>query len=65
MSKIPHPFISESMELFKSLSEADKAKINFIHFNHTNPVLMDGSESYKQVIDSGFKIAWESQAVYL
>ncbi len=65
MTQIPHPFISESMELFKSLSPADKAKINFIHFNHTNPVLVEEGEPYKQVIDAGFKIAKEMQVIKL
>ena len=36
MSEIPHPFVEESMSLFKDLSVSDKKKIHFIHFNHTN-----------------------------
>ena len=39
MSEIPHPFVQESMELFSELSEKDKQKVHFIHFNHTNPLL--------------------------
>ncbi len=57
MSQIPHPFVIESMELFKSLEESEKAKIHFIHFNHTNPLLNAESAEYKQVIDNGYKIA--------
>lgn len=59
MSKIPHPFISESMALFGSLSEKDKAKVHFIHFNHSNPVLNKNSKEYKKVIEAGFKVANE------
>ena len=31
ISEIPHPFISESLELFRNLERAEKKKIHFIH----------------------------------
>jgi pyrroloquinoline quinone biosynthesis protein B len=49
MSEVPHPFITESMEQFQSLSVADKKKIYFIHFNHTNPLLNESSTEYKKL----------------
>ena len=39
MSEIPHPFISETIDIFKDELIETKNKIHFIHFNHTNPVL--------------------------
>jgi pyrroloquinoline quinone biosynthesis protein B len=57
MSEIPHPFVEESIDLFKDLSESDKGKVHFIHFNHTNPLLIDGSAAQKTVLNNGFKIA--------
>ena len=57
MNEIPHPFAEESMQLFENLSIKDKQKIHFIHFNHTNPLLIDGSEAQKAVLKNGFKIA--------
>mgnify|MGYP000297355021 CR=1 FL=1 len=57
IKQIPHPFVIESMELFKDLSKKDKAKIHFIHFNHTNPLLNKNSKEYKEVIKRGFNIA--------
>lgn len=57
ISEIPHPFIVESLELFKNLSTSDKNKIIFIHFNHTNPVLNLNSPESKFILDHGFKIA--------
>lgn len=57
ISEIPHPFVSESMARFQSLSAADKAKIHFIHFNHTNPLLDPSSQASQQVRDAGFSIA--------
>lgn len=57
MSEIPHPFVIESMELFKGLPASEKSKIYFIHFNHTNPLLNPQSKQSKNVIKQGFKIA--------
>ena len=65
MSEIPHPFVKESMALFKDLTSADKAKIWFIHFNHTNPLLDKASKEYNEVKNSGFKIAFEGTKIPL
>ena len=65
MSEIPHPFVEESMGLFSELTEKDKQKVHFIHFNHTNPLLIDGSTAQKEVLKKGFKIAKEDQIIKL
>ena len=65
MSLIPHPFIEESMKRFERLSEKDKTKIYFIHFNHTNPVLQKSSSARKEVIAKGFRIADEGMVFEL
>ena len=61
MKEIPHPFVVESMELFKDLSETEKRKIHFIHFNHTNPLLDLNSPQSKTVLQNGFNIAISGQ----
>lgn len=61
MSEIPHPFVEESMALFSSLSAEDRAKVYFIHFNHTNPLLFPRSEEFKLVQEAGFKVAMQGQ----
>lgn len=61
MSEIPHPFVEESMSLFGKLSDEDKAKVYFIHFNHTNPLNFSDSDESKLVREKGFKIAYEGQ----
>jgi pyrroloquinoline quinone biosynthesis protein B len=63
MSEIPHPFVEESMELFFELSEKDKQKVHFIHFNHTNPLLINGSNAQKEVSEKGFNLAREGQII--
>lgn len=65
MSEIPHPFIVESMELFKDLPSKEKAKITFIHLNHTNPLLDSTSNQRDKVLKKGFKIAEFKQIVEL
>lgn len=57
MNEVPHPFVEESMELFKDLSDKDKGKVYFIHFNHTNPLLIDGSKAQNMVRHQGFNAA--------
>ena len=65
MSEIPHPFVEESMDLFKDLSKTDKSKVYFIHFNHTNPLLIDKSEAQKKVYDAGFNLAKQGMVIPL
>jgi pyrroloquinoline quinone biosynthesis protein B len=64
MSEIPHPYVEESLELFDRLSDSDKAKITFIHFNHTNPLIFDSSERH-EVESLGYHVASEHQVIPL
>ena len=59
ISEIPHPFVIESLELFKNLKLKEKKKIYFIHLNHTNPLLHSDSDEYKNLISKGFNVANE------
>ncbi|MEE2953761.1 MAG: MBL fold metallo-hydrolase [Bacteroidota bacterium] len=65
MSSIPHPFVTESMELFKNLSNENKSKIHFIHLNHTNPLLQDNSLEMQEVLRKGFKCAKQEMIINL
>ncbi len=65
MADIPHPFIAESMQRFESLPAEEKAKIRFIHLNHTNPSLQAGSAAWEAIIDAGFSVARELERVDL
>jgi pyrroloquinoline quinone biosynthesis protein B len=59
IEEIPHPFIIESLELFKDLKESDRNKIYYIHLNHTNPLLNSQSKEYKHVVSNGYNVAVE------
>lgn len=61
MSGFPHPFIAHSMARFADLPATEKAKVRFIHFNHTNPVRFPDSPERQQVLDAGFGLADEGE----
>jgi len=65
ISEIPHPFVIESMALFKTLSAREKEKVHFIHFNHTNPILDPESLQSKQVEEAGFHVARQGMVFQL
>ena len=65
MADIPHPFVIESMALFSELSTMDKAKVWFIHLNHSNPLLNSESEAFRQVVTEGYNIAQEGDRLTL
>jgi pyrroloquinoline quinone biosynthesis protein B len=65
MNEVPHPFIQESIHLFKELPFAEKQKIWFIHFNHTNPLIDKLSKEYKEVKSSGFNVTAEGSSISL
>jgi len=65
MSKIKHPFVAESMDLFAELSDDEKSRVIFIHMNHTNPLLIDGSTQQQELKRRGFKVAAEGMRLPL
>lgn len=65
MSMIKHPFVAESMDLFDSLTPDEKARVIFIHMNHTNPLLIDGSQEQQEVERRGFRFAREGMRLEL
>jgi len=56
LAEIPHPLVTETMELFSKHPLSTKNKIHFIHFNHTNRLLWD-EESVKQLQRQGFGVS--------
>lgn len=63
MSLIPHPFISESIGTFSHLKESEIDKIWFIHFNHTNSVMLKNSANRSIAENLGFNFAFERQTI--
>ena len=65
IAEIPHPLVQESMQLFDNLPAKEKEKIMFIHFNHTNPLLIEKSPAAMKVKLNGFGIASEGMQIKL
>jgi pyrroloquinoline quinone biosynthesis protein B len=65
MSLIPHPFVTESIKRFSSLESAQRDKIRFIHFNHTNPVLQPDGPAQTQIERAGMHVASEGEVIDL
>lgn len=59
MSKIPHPFTTETTTLFENEPIETKNKIYFIHFNHTNPAIKDSHPLKDSIQNLGFRFAKE------
>lgn len=57
MSKIPHPFVVETMATLSLLPREQREKVWFIHMNHTNPLLNLNSDQAQEVRAQGFNIA--------
>lgn len=65
MSTFPHPFITHSMQRFQTLPDVERAKVRFIHLNHTNPALLPESEARRTIKKNGFRVAQEGERVEL
>jgi pyrroloquinoline quinone biosynthesis protein B len=65
MSDIPHPLITHSMDRFRDLPAAEKAKVRFIHLNHTNPAIWLDSEARDSITRNGYLVADEGERVDL
>ena len=56
ISEIPHPLVTETINLLDDLSPEHKNKVYFIHMNHTNLMLDPSSDLTKLVVNKGFNI---------
>jgi len=65
ISEIPHPLVTETMNLLSGLNKENRNKVYFIHMNHTNMMLDPNSDLSKLVNSKGFNIARLGQKLYL
>ena len=57
MSEIPHPRVAHTMDRLADLPETERAKVHFIHYNHTNPIRDPHSVQSREVEERGFTVA--------
>ena len=65
ISEIPHPLVTETIDLLSGLHVENRSKVYFIHMNHTNMMLDPDSDLSKLVSSKGFNIARLGQKLYL
>ena len=65
MSAIPHPRVSETMDLFQDYPDEIRQRIRFIHYNHTNPIRFEDSAETLEVLERGYRIAREGERLCL
>jgi pyrroloquinoline quinone biosynthesis protein B len=65
ISDIPHPLVTETIDLLSRLNTENRSKVYFIHMNHTNMMLDPNSKLSKLVKSKGFNIARLGQKLYL
>jgi pyrroloquinoline quinone biosynthesis protein B len=57
LEEIPHPCMVETLELLAELPASERAKIHFIHLNHSNPVFSPKSRQRATVEAAGCHVA--------
>jgi pyrroloquinoline quinone biosynthesis protein B len=65
MNEVPHPFVVETLQRLAPLPAATRARVRFIHLNHTNPVLVPNSGERLRVERAGMRVASEGGRVPL
>ena len=63
-SKVPHPPVSETLELLGEREEADP-RIILIHLNHTNPLHYPSSSQFQELVSKGWEIGEEGMEFFL
>lgn len=61
LSKIPHPFVTTSMDLLQDSVKAGHSQVIFIHMNHSNPLWDTWSSAAKEVRHRGFRTALQNR----
>ena len=57
MSQIPHPRVTQTMDILDAADESLNKKVHFIHINHTNPLRDTNSSAYKTMESRGYHLA--------
>ncbi len=57
MSEIPHPRVIETMDMLQHWPAENRARLHFIHYNHTNPIRDPDSAESREVTERGFNVA--------
>lgn len=65
MSTFPHPRIVETMDLLQHLPARERAKVRFIHLNHTNPAQWVETPQRREIERRGYRVGERGERVGL
>lgn len=65
MSGFPHPRMRQTMDRLQDQPDSVRARVRFIHLNHTNPALDPASEARQEIDRRGYRVAEEGERVDL
>ncbi len=60
-SEVPHPPLAGTIERLSALPARERAKVRFVHLNHTNPAHDPRSREHRLVLQRGFRVAREGE----
>ncbi len=62
VAEFPHPTITSTIRRLAHLPAATRARVRFIHLNHTNPALRPRSAARRAIAAAGFAVAAEGES---
>jgi pyrroloquinoline quinone biosynthesis protein B len=65
ISQVRHPLVVDTMDRLQERVESGKLEVRFLHLNHTNPALDEGSAARRTIEQRGFGLAREGQEIGL
>ena len=61
LQDVPHPTVLQTLQQLASLPETERAKVRFVHLNHTNPLLDPASSASAAVEQAGSEVARQGE----
>ena len=61
MAEVPHPRIRETVARLSVLAATERAKVRFVHLNHTNPAWDPASTQALSIVAAGIAVATEGE----
>ncbi|MFP6604235.1 MAG: MBL fold metallo-hydrolase [Pirellulaceae bacterium] len=61
LQDVPHPTVLQTLQRLASLPETERAKVRFVHLNHTTPLLDPASSASAAVEQAGSQVARQGE----
>lgn len=64
-AQVPHPRVADTLRRLSAVPVDDRARVRFIHLNHTNPLLDPDSPVARRLVDDGYVLAVDGERMAL